>query len=140
MIVGTLVAGLRSRVGPVILGLAGSLKLFPLILVAGYLAERRWLAASVAIGVTSVLWLNILAFDFLLYRQIGGPSFYVGGVSLFGVSPLLWLPVAIAAAGVPIGLCGARLTVDLARGRGSHPVGRAASLAFLTRPTFCSAS
>lgn len=103
LIVGTLVAGLRSRVGPVILGLAGSLKLFPLILVTGYLAERRWLAATVAIGVTSVLWLNILAFDFLLYTQIGGPSFYVGGVSLLGVSPLLWLPVAVAAAGVVIG-------------------------------------
>lgn len=30
----------------------------------------------------------------LLYTQIGGSSFYVGGVSLFSVSPVLWLPVA----------------------------------------------
>ena len=104
LIIGALAAGLRSRVGPVILGLAGSLKLFPLILVAGYLAERRWVAASVAVGVASALWLHILAFDLALYTQIGGPSFYVGGVSLLGVSPLLWLPVALAAAVVVIGL------------------------------------
>ena len=96
LIVGMLVAGIRSPVGPVILGLAGSLKLFPLILVAGYLAERRWLAAGVAIGVASMLWLNILAFDVLLYAQVGGPTFYVGGVSLFSVSPLVWAPMAAA--------------------------------------------
>ena len=94
LIVGMLTAGLRTRVGPVILGLAGSLKLFPLVFVAGYVSERRWLAAAVAIAVASMLWLNILAFDILLYTQIGGPSFYVGGVSIFGVSPLMWVGVA----------------------------------------------
>jgi len=80
----------------------GLLALFPLLLVAGYVAERRWLHAAVAIGTASMLWLNILAFDVLLYTQIGGPSFYVGGVSLFSVSPLLWLPIAVACAGVVI--------------------------------------
>jgi hypothetical protein len=94
LIVGMLAAGLRTRVGPVILGLAASLKLFPIVFVAGYMAERRWLAAAVAIGVMSMLWLNILAFDILLYTQIGGPSFYVGGVSLYAVSPLIWVAVA----------------------------------------------
>lgn len=67
---------------------------------AGYVAERRWLHAAVAIGTASMLWLNIIAFDVLLYTQIGGSSFYVGGVSLFSVSPVLWLPVAVACAGV----------------------------------------
>jgi len=99
LMVGVLVVGIRSRVGPVLLGLAASLKLFPLLLVAGFVAERRWLHAAVAIGVAGMLWLNILAFDVLLYTQIGGPTFYVGGVSLYTVSPLLWLPLAV--------LCGA---------------------------------
>jgi hypothetical protein len=94
LMVGMLVAGIRSPVGPVILGLAGSLKLFPLILVAGYVSERRWLAAGVAIGVASMLWLNMLAFDVLVYTQIGGPSFYVGGVSVYAISPLMWIGVA----------------------------------------------
>lgn len=95
LIVGILVVGLRSRVGPILLGLAGSLKLFPLMLVAGYVAERRWLFAAVATGVAGMLWLNILAFDVLLYSQIGDPQFYVGGLSLVSVSPLLWLPIAV---------------------------------------------
>ena len=95
LIVGMLVAGVRTSAGPILMGLAGSLKVFPLILVAGYVAERRWLAAGLAIGVASLLWLNILAFDVLTYTQIGGPSFYVGGISLFAVSPLAWAFVAI---------------------------------------------
>lgn len=98
LIVGALVAGVRTRAGPLLLGLAGSLKLFPLALLVGYVAERRWLAAVVATVVTAVLWLSVLAFDLPLYLQMGSPTFYVGGISLFAVSPLLWLPVAVAAA------------------------------------------
>ena len=94
LVVGMLTVGLRSRVGPILLGMAASLKLFPLLLLAGFVAERRWIAAAVAVGVASLLWLNILAFDVLLYTQIGGPSFYVGGVSLYNVSPVLWLLTA----------------------------------------------
>jgi hypothetical protein len=104
LIVGALAAGLRTRLGPLILGLAGSLKLFPLVLVAGFVAERRWLAAAVAIGVAGVLWLHVLAFDLRLYLEIGGPAFYLGGVSLLRVSPFLWVPVAVAAAGLVVTL------------------------------------
>jgi hypothetical protein len=104
LVVGALVVGLRSRAGPVLLGLAASLKLFPLVLLAGYLAERRWLAAAVATGVTAVLWLSLLAFDLPLYLEMGSPTFYVGGISLFAVTPLLWLPVAAAAAAIVLGL------------------------------------
>jgi hypothetical protein len=104
LIVGVLVAGLRSRAGPVLLGFAASLKLFPLLLAAGYVAERRWLAAVVAAGVTALLWMSLLAFDLPLYLEMGSPTFYVGGISLFAVSPLLWLPVAAAAAAIVLGL------------------------------------
>ncbi len=112
LIVGALVAGVRSRAGPLLLGMAGSLKLFPLVLVAGYLAERRWLSAFVATGVTGVLWLSLLAFDLPLYLQMGSATFYVGGISLFAVSPLLWLPVAVAAAAIVLrlALSGSRWT------------------------------
>lgn len=95
LMVGALAMALQTRAGPLVLGLAGSLKVFPLVLVAGYVAERRWLHAAVAIGISGVLWLHLLAFDIRLFMQIGGPSFYLGGVSLLDVSVLLWLPVAI---------------------------------------------
>jgi hypothetical protein len=104
LIVGALVAGVRTRAGPLLLGLAGSLKLFPLALLVGYVAERRWLAAVVATVVTAVLWLTVLAFDLPLYLQMGSPTFYVGGISLFAVSPLLWLPVAVVAAAIVLAL------------------------------------
>ena len=94
LIISALTLGIRTRAGPIILGLAASLKVFPLIFVAGYVSDRRWVAAAAAVAVTSVLWLNILAFDIVLYTQIGGPSFYVGGVSIYGVSQLMWIGVA----------------------------------------------
>lgn len=95
LMVGALAMALQTRAGPMVLGLAGSLKVFPLVLVAGYVAERRWLHATVAIGISAVLWLHLLAFDISLFMQIGGASFYLGGVSLLDVSVLLWLPVAV---------------------------------------------
>lgn len=95
LMVGALAMALQTRAGPLVLGLAGSLKVFPLVLVAAYVAERRWLHAAVAVGISAVLWLHLLAFDLSLFMQIGGPSFYLGGVSLLDVSVLLWLPVAM---------------------------------------------
>jgi len=94
LLVGLLSIGIRSPAGPLLVGVAASLKLFPVLFVAGYLAERRWVAAAGAIGVAAILWLTVLAFDLGAYLRLGGPGFFVGGVSLFGVSPLLWLPVA----------------------------------------------
>ena len=62
LMVGALVLALRTRAGPIVVGLAASLKVFPLLLVAGYVAERRWRAAAVATAVAGVLWLHVLAF------------------------------------------------------------------------------
>ena len=104
LMVGALAMGLRTRAGPIVLGLAGSLKVFPLILVAGYVAERRWLHAATAIAISATLWVHLLAFDLRLYTQIGGPSFYLGGVSLLDLSVLLWLPLAIVCLAIVVGL------------------------------------
>ncbi len=87
-----------------LLGLAASLKVFPLVLLAGYVAERRWIAAVLATIITAVLWLTVLAFDLPLYLRMGQPTFYVGGISLFAVSPILWLPVALASTAVVLAL------------------------------------
>jgi hypothetical protein len=91
LIVGVLAIGLPTRAGPVLLGLAGSLKIFPLLFVAGYIAERRWRDTTVALGVAAILWLHVLAFDVSTYpTAIDGSSFYVGGTSLYAISPALW--------------------------------------------------
>jgi hypothetical protein len=108
LIVGALAMGLPTRAGPVLLGFAGSLKIFPLLFVAGYIAERRWRDAAVALGVAAILWLQVLAFDVSTYpTAIGGSSFYVGGTSLYSISPVLWGIVAV--------LVGALLVLLIAR-------------------------
>ena len=89
LIVGALTLALPGRWGPVALGLAGSLKGFPLLFVAGYIAERRWRDALVTLVVAGVLWLHALAFDVSSY-----PTAF-GGVSLYRVAPLVW-PLVVA--------------------------------------------
>jgi hypothetical protein len=91
LMIGVLALGLPTRAGPILLGFAGSLKVFPLLLVIGYLAERRWRDATVALGVAGILWLHLLAFDLGTYptTTVAGDSFYLGGVSLLAIHPAL---------------------------------------------------
>jgi hypothetical protein len=98
LMIGALAMGLPTRAGPVLLGFAGSLKVFPLVLVAGYLAERRWWDAAVAVGVAALLWLQVLAFGLDSYptTTVGGESFYLGGVSLYAVHPALAIAAGLA--------------------------------------------
>jgi hypothetical protein len=94
LIIGALALALPTRAGPVVLGLAGSLKIFPLLLVAGYIAERRLLDATVALGVAALLWVHILAFGIADYpTAFGGISFYRLAETLWPglVALLLWV-------------------------------------------------
>lgn len=96
LMIGALVVTLPTRAGPVVVGLAASLKVFPLLLVAGFIAERRWRDAAVAVGVAGVLWLHVLAFGLSSYpSSINGGSFYLGGTSLYSLAPALWLAAAV---------------------------------------------
>lgn len=97
LMVGALVVGLRTRAGFVVVGLAASLKVFPLLLAAGYVAERRWREAALATAVAGALWLHVLAFGLSTYPvSIDGGSFYVGGTSLYSLAPALWLAAVLA--------------------------------------------
>lgn len=93
LIVGALAVALPTRAGPVVLGLAGSLKIFPLLVVAGYVAERRWRDVAVTLGVAAILWLHVLAFGFGDY-----PTEW-GGVSFYRLAPVLWPAVAVLVLG-----------------------------------------
>jgi hypothetical protein len=53
----------RRRYGPVLLGVAASLKIAPIAFVAMYLVERSWKRAAIATFVAAVLWAGALAFD-----------------------------------------------------------------------------
>ena len=91
LLIGALVMGLQTRAGPVIVALAASLKAVPILFTAVYLAERRWIAAAVTLGLTAVL---VAPMVWLGYETSPGPS-----ESIFGVSPYIWIliaPVALA--------------------------------------------
>jgi hypothetical protein len=89
LMVGALALLLPGRAGPVALGIAGSLKVYPLLLVAGYVAERRWRDVFVAVGVAAVLWGHILVFD------VGSYPMEFGGVGLFRLAPIAWAMVGV---------------------------------------------
>ncbi len=87
VLIGGLVAGLHTRAGPIIVAMAASLKAVPLLFVAVYLAERRWVAAGVSVVLTALLVAPML---WLGYDAAPGPS-----ESLYGLSPPAWAAAAI---------------------------------------------
>lgn len=48
------------RADPWSVGIAASLKIYPLLLCIGYIAERRWRDLAIAVGLAGVLWLPAL--------------------------------------------------------------------------------
>jgi alpha-1,2-mannosyltransferase len=93
-VVALLWAMLDRRWGPVAIGVAASLKLFPALFVVTYLARREWTRAAVAVAVGSLLWLPLLAYGVSSY-----PSAVGGALSLWTISPLVYL-AAVGAAGI----------------------------------------
>jgi len=93
-LVAILYAGLERRWGPAAIGLAASLKIFPVFFVVVYAARREWLRAGVGVVLGALLWLPTLAYgidDFP--RAIGG------AFSLWTISPVVYLvPVALLVA------------------------------------------
>ena len=102
LLVATLVWGVERRSGPLWIGLAASLKIFPILFVAVYLSRREWSRAALAVAVAAVLWAPALLYDLRGYATDAGQA-----ASLLAV-PILWVVVT----GV-----GVVLTVRLARTR-----------------------
>lgn len=91
-VVALLVATARQRAFPVAVGIAASIKLVPILFAVVWLARRQWGPAIVAIGVTAVLWSQALIHDLRSYVTDPG----TGLLSLYAISPILWLAVAAA--------------------------------------------
>jgi hypothetical protein len=85
-------------------GIAGSLKLYPLLLCAGYVAERRWRDGAIAIGTAGLLWLPALLLGLTDYvTDPGGANGAMGGFLwdhglFFPAFALVGLTIAILAA------------------------------------------
>jgi hypothetical protein len=79
-----------SHVHPIALGVAGSLKIYPLFLTIGMIAERRWHDTAVAWAIAAFLWSPALLYGLSGYVTSPGH----GGTSLWSFSPAVFVLVA----------------------------------------------
>ena len=102
MLIAALVWSVERRSGPFWIGVAASLKIFPILFAMVYLGRREWTRAAAALAVAAALWAPALLYDLRGYATDAGEA-----ASLFAV-PAFW--VIVIAGGVA-------LTLRLARTR-----------------------
>jgi len=85
LIIAGLVHTVDDRAGPVVIGIAGSLKGFPLIYAVRYALVREWSKFFIAAGVTLALVAPIFLFDLSNYPVTPGPL-----AGLWALSPIAW--------------------------------------------------
>jgi hypothetical protein len=98
LIVAVLVHGIARRSGPVWIGAAASLKIFPLFYALVYLGRREWLRLFAAVAVGAILWAPALLVDLTHFQ---------GGVAdspnpAFEVSPVAYCLIVLTAAGATL--------------------------------------
>lgn len=86
MLVG--LATTHTRVGPLFVGLAASLKITPIVFVAVYVARGEWTRAVFATAVALALWLPAFAFDVSAFGQAGYDVTTPYSLMVFG--PVAW--------------------------------------------------
>lgn len=82
----------RGRAGPLAIGAFASLKFFPILYALAYVRQREWAKAVLAVVVAAVLAAPTLLEDLSAYPFGAGST-----ISLFGISPILWAVVLLAA-------------------------------------------
>jgi hypothetical protein len=102
LVIAPLVWTVERRSGPLLVGVAASLKIFPVLFALVYLGRRQWVEAGLAIGVTGILWAPALLYDLSGYATEPGLA-----ASLISI-PILWAVVVGAAIGVALRLAPSR--------------------------------
>lgn len=71
--------------GPAWVGVAASLKIFPILFALTYLGRRQWLRAVVAAGVAAILWAPALLYDLRGYVTESGQAGLFGNAAVWAV-------------------------------------------------------
>jgi hypothetical protein len=106
LVVALLVRTIRHPTAPVWVGVASSLKLVPLAFALIWAGRGEWWKVLLAVGAAALLFLPALLFDLSGYVTSPG----TGLLSLYAVSPVLWLVVAGVNAAVAVYLAVRRST------------------------------
>ena len=91
LVVAALVYALPTRAGPWVVGVASSLKPWPLLAVVVYAWRGEWRSAAVSLGVAVALWLPILLFNWTDYPGGARPP------NIYDATFLLAVPALISA-------------------------------------------
>ncbi|MEO7870233.1 MAG: glycosyltransferase 87 family protein [Candidatus Limnocylindria bacterium] len=102
ILVASLIWSVERRSGSVAVGLAASLKIFPILFVAVYLGRREWGRAAAALAVAVALWAPAILYDLRGYAVEAGRA-----ASIFAV-PVLWGLVVAAGVVLTLRLAGGR--------------------------------
>ena len=84
--------GVQRRSGPLWVAIGASLKAVPIVLALVYAGRGQWRQAAWAGALTAILVAPMLLFDLSGYSTAPGPN----QMSLAGMSPWLFVPVAVA--------------------------------------------
>jgi hypothetical protein len=93
LLIAVLVWTVERRSGPIWIGVAASLKIFPILFALTYLGRGEWMKTAVAVGVTLLLWAPALLFDLTGYVTSPGEA------GLFGTTAVYLVVGALTAAG-----------------------------------------
>jgi hypothetical protein len=90
LVVAILVLAAGRAAFPVAIGISASLKLVPILFAAVWIGRGQWRPAVIALGTAALLWSHALLFD--LENYVTDPG--TGLLSVYAVSPMLWLVLA----------------------------------------------
>ena len=97
LLVASLVWTVDRWSGPAWIGVAASLKIFPILFALTYLGRRQWLRALAAVTVAAILWAPALLYDLRGYVTESGQA------GLFN-NTVVWMVVAAGAAAAALAL------------------------------------
>lgn len=100
LVVAVLVWTAGRRSFPAWVGVAASIKLVPILFAIVWVARRQWVPAGISVAAAGLLFAPLLLFDLSNYPRDPGTGLH----SLYATSPVLWLAISVAAAGVTIWL------------------------------------
>jgi hypothetical protein len=104
LLVATLAWGVERRSGPVWIGLAASLKIFPVLYALVYVGRRQWSRAIVAAVIGAALFAWTLAYDLSNYPRSVSDS----PNPLLGISPVAYVAVVLVAAAITLAVARTR--------------------------------
>lgn len=115
LLIAALVWTVERRSGPVWIGVAASLKLFPILFALTYLGRRQWWRAAVAAAVSAILLVPYLLYDLTNYvTTAGGAALLWDWPAVYGAVVLAAVIAALGLARTPWGWLASSAAVVLA--------------------------